>query len=155
MNKLREQIYVAFSASNKSRSVYAAWANKMNISYHGLFVLYILSESKGITQKQICGDNGIPKQTINNIITSFLKKGYIKTIPGNNDKREKSIVLTKKGIEYAKRIVSPLIAMEEEAAKRMGAARMALMAEVISEFGQILENLMMDSKHENGERKSK
>jgi DNA-binding MarR family transcriptional regulator len=148
MGKIRDLIVAVNSALNRTRSVYASWAKEANINYHDLFVLYVLNESDGITQKQMRKNNGIPKQTINNVITSFVKEGYIKTIPGIEDNRERIIVLTKKGRDYARKIVSPLLAMEEEAAKTMGPARMALLAETIADFGQILGNIMNSSRHD-------
>jgi DNA-binding MarR family transcriptional regulator len=151
MSKIRDLIVAANSASNRTKGVYASWAKKKNINYHALYilyVLYVLNESDGTTQKQMRKSNGIPKQTINNVITNFAKDGYVKIIPGDDDKRERVIVLTKKGRDYAHEIVSPLLAMEEEAAKIMGPARMTLLAETMADFGQILENIMNSSKHD-------
>jgi DNA-binding MarR family transcriptional regulator len=144
-SKLREQIASVNSATSRTRAVYAAWAKKKNINYHELLVLYVLHESGNHTQKQMCDEHGIAKQTINNIIVDFVKNGYIQMVQDEKDKREKVIILTEKGREYARELISPLCAMEEAVAKKMGAERIRLFAEIALEFGNILEEEMRNA----------
>jgi DNA-binding MarR family transcriptional regulator len=136
---LREQIASVNSAISRTRAVYAAWAKKKNTNYHELLVLYFLHEFGNQTQKQICDERGIAKQTINNVIVDFVKIGYIRMAQDEKDKREKVAILTEKGREYARELILPLCAMEEAAARKIGVERMRLFAETALEFGNILE----------------
>ncbi|WP_405354269.1 MarR family winged helix-turn-helix transcriptional regulator [Ruminococcus sp.] len=81
--------------------IYEDYARKCGISYNSLYILNAILYTDNCTQKLICDKTLLPKQTVNNVITSFFKNGYIelKEIPEN--RRIKTIYLTQKGMQYA------------------------------------------------------
>ncbi len=60
--------------------IYEDYARKVGVSYNSLYILNAIQENENCTQKQICEKTLLPKQTVNNVITSFYKKGYIELI---------------------------------------------------------------------------
>ena len=62
----------------------------------------------GVTQKEICDILYFPKQTVNKVILSFEKKGFIKLEENNQDKRSRIILLTEKGREFQNQVI-PII----------------------------------------------
>lgn len=72
------------------------------------------------TQRQICDMLELPKQTVNNIITAFIKKGYIDVVADENDRRAKIIKLNESGIHYATTELQPFNEFDEKTALRMG-----------------------------------
>ncbi len=83
-------------------------------------VLYALFMEEGLTQKQISTDQGLPPQTVNNIVLSMQKKGQIQFIENPNDKRSKIIKFTEKGLEIAKKQIGPIVEIEKKSIIRMG-----------------------------------
>ncbi len=86
--------------------IYEDYARKVGVSYNSLYILNAIQENENCTQKQICEKTLLPKQTVNNVITSFYKKGYIELIELAENRRIKTIHLTEKGKQYADLLVS-------------------------------------------------
>ena len=61
------------NASNHSiiklRGVYADWSRRHNINYNEMLVLYTIRENGYCTQKQVCDNYLLPRQTIHNVIS--------------------------------------------------------------------------------------
>lgn len=89
----------------KLNHVYEDYAKTHNLTYISMFILQLL-DSKGTTQKELCDTLYFPKQTVNKVILSFEKRGYITLTENPEDKRSRSIVLTKKGKEFQKKVIS-------------------------------------------------
>ena len=102
------------------RLVYIAWAKKHGLSYNVLAVLYTAYNNDGCTQKSICREWGLLKQTANNTCQSLKKSGIITLTQGVKDKREMNIHLTEKGMEFAEPVIRGLLEIESRAIKRLG-----------------------------------
>lgn len=87
---------------------YYRFAKKYNMSDIALFTLQIIYESKECIQNDLAEKLSLPKQTICSILDNFEKKGYIKREINPEDKRNRLISLTKKGIIFAKPIIEDL-----------------------------------------------
>lgn len=85
--------------------IYEDYARKAGISYNSLYILNAILYTENCTQKLICEKTLLPKQTVNNVITSFLKNGYIELREFPENRRIKTIHLTEKGMEYAKTLI--------------------------------------------------
>lgn len=85
--------------------IYEDYARKVGISYNSLYILNAIYQAENCTQKQICKKTLLPKQTVNNVITSFFKSGYIELIELPENRRIKTIHLTEKGREYADSLI--------------------------------------------------
>lgn len=85
--------------------IYEDYARKVGISYNSLYILNAIQQTENCTQKLICEKTLLPKQTVNNVITTFFKSGYIelKELPEN--RRIKTIHLTEKGVQYADTLI--------------------------------------------------
>lgn len=66
---------------------------KFALNYNHFAVLYCLAgaENGQCTQKQICDEWYIPKQTVFNICKEFREKDWIEFYPSSTDKRERII----------------------------------------------------------------
>lgn len=123
----------------KIRSVYAKWAKFNNVNYHEMLILYTLRDYESCTQKQICEQYLMPKQTINNVIKTLEKLEYIKLETGENNRREKNIVLTEKGKIYSENFMKELNELEEGTVKYFGENKLRKMADIAIKYGEILE----------------
>lgn len=137
------------SAMTRVSGLYLKWTQKHNINYYTFKIFYVLSVLKkgaSVTQKDICKELAAPKQSINNLIISFEREGYIALNPSVTDKREKSIFLTGKGEEYAKEMLEPLLKIEMGAVSRMK-EQADLLKEAAITFGDYFE-LEMSKENE-------
>lgn len=89
-------------------AAYEEHAKEAGLSYTSLQILNVIARIPGCTQKMLCEQCYLPKQTINTVITSFLKKGWIELVEMPEDRRNKKILLTEKGDEVCGRILKPV-----------------------------------------------
>ncbi|MCM1546347.1 MAG: MarR family transcriptional regulator [Clostridiales bacterium] len=109
------------------RLVYIDWAKRHGLSYNVLAVLYTAYNSDGCTQKSICREWGLLKQTANNTCTNLKKAGIITQTQGVKDKREMNIHLTEKGMAFAEPIIRGLLEIESRAIGSLGENAQKLM----------------------------
>lgn len=111
-------------------ALYEAWAKKHGLTSNALFTLYIIHESPThCTQRFICERLLLPKQTVNTILDSFEKKGYITKKVMSEDRRNKHVLLTESGMEYTDRLLAELYHFEEQALLSMAPENRAGMIE--------------------------
>ena len=126
------------------RGAYAAWARAHGISYHELLLLYSLRDFPDCTQKTVCAQYGLPKQTVNNIVSAWQRAGYLTLEPGG---REKFLRLTESGRRYAQRIMQPLEAAEERSVRTAGADALRRMTDDALQYGDTLGKIMAEAQH--------
>lgn len=81
-------------------ALYDDAARKLGLTRAGMDILIYLCEKEGqgiVTQKMICEELSLSKQTVNTIIKSFIKQGIIKLKAMPEDKRNKALTSTDKG----------------------------------------------------------
>lgn len=136
----------------KIRGAYAAWTRENGVRYHEMLVFYSIRDNQTCTQRQICKDYVLPKQTVHNTVRALTEVGYLRLVPSGRNRKEKRLQLTARGREYAKQIMEPLMRLEETAVQEMGMDNIRTMTEAALRYGKILENGMACCKadKENG-----
>lgn len=122
--------------------LYEQWAKQKGIQYSHFLVLYALVENDNITQKQISERTHLIKQTVNVIIQSFQKKGYITLAQDTDNRKEKRIFLTDEGKVFAHSIIDEILTLEEKVAEQMGSQALQQMANVTELFKETLQKEM-------------
>lgn len=80
--------------------IYYDLAKRHGESYFGMWVLEEIGDKpEGVTQKQLCEILYSPKQAVNSLIASFVRRGLVETKPNSTDGRSKLHVLTAAGKE--------------------------------------------------------
>ncbi len=79
------------------------------------FLDIIHSSRHDFTQKTICLQAFLPKQTVNSIITGFLKQGLLELREIASDRRNKTIHFTASGQQYAEEVLLKLKSAERGA----------------------------------------
>ncbi|MDO4548500.1 MAG: helix-turn-helix domain-containing protein, partial [Clostridia bacterium] len=69
-----------FDILKKLDSIYERYAKSVGLTYTGLYVFHTISISQKCTQKYLCDQLFLPKQTINSIIKSFERQGLLEMI---------------------------------------------------------------------------
>lgn len=122
LNEIKEALNSYYEVYFSIGAIYEKLAKMHGLTSSSLFVLYMIQEYPDqCTQRFICEKLLYPKQTVNTILDSFEKKGYILKKVANYDKRNKHISLTESGQKYADSILSDMFRLEETAFMNMGA----------------------------------
>lgn len=142
MNNWDKSIKAITSAVDRTDYLYEKWAKKQGVNNYVSRIMYMLYLSGVNRQKEMVENYGMPKQIVNTVITELQKKGYIILIPDENDKRSKIIKLTQEGINYANKIVTPLLDCEIRVLKKMGTQRVEMLIDTMNQYADLLETEM-------------
>lgn len=117
------------------------WINKLGLSYNHFAVLYCLANAQDgqCTQKHICDEWYLPKQTVFNICKEYKEKGWIEFSESPTDKREKILRLTKTGQAYAEPILQKTQAISEQAFAKFGERKTKQLFALMQEFSSIFQ----------------
>ena len=141
LNKQRNRIHQLYDVMYNIDKIYENYAKSKGVGYNEMLLFYILLEENTdiITQKQICDELEIPKTTLNSIIKNLLNKNLITLKPNENNKKEKFVILTTKGQEYANQLILPLFKIEEEAIQQISDHELELIQKIQNTFGEYLK----------------
>lgn len=130
----------------KFRAIYFEWSRRHNISYHEMLVLYTIRENGYCTQKQICDNYLLPKQTIHNIISNMRENGILIYDESLSVSREKVFVLSEKGREYAAPFLESLDLVESGAMEILGEEKLNKLIELLLEYDMALNKALDESR---------
>lgn len=125
----------------KFRGIYAEWSKEHQLSYNEMLVFYMLRENGYCSQKQICDNYLLPKQTIHHVISSLKDKGYLVETEDSMPK-DKKYILTESGEAYVKPYMLSLNRIEKEAVEAIGADKLNIMCEILEEYSKLLQEKM-------------
>ncbi len=94
--------------------IYHNYAKSWDLSDTSLWILYSVWENdKAYTQKELCQVWSYSKQTVNSALKSLEGQGFIQLLHELDNKKNKQIILTKRGKELAQKVVVPLMEAEK------------------------------------------
>lgn len=114
--------------------LYADWAKQEGLSYNKLAVIMTIFYGEKATQREICSEWALPKQTVSTICKGFEQTGLITYTAGTEDNREKYMALTAKGLATYRPVMEKLQAVEFYALQKMGDEKVALMLACMEQF---------------------
>ena len=103
-------------AFNRIDGAYYYCARRLGVEENTLALLYALDDGRPHSQKQICEEWLISRTTLNTIVKECIEKGYL-TLQANAHSKEKQILLTESGRQYASKLLGFLYRAEEAAIK--------------------------------------
>lgn len=112
---IRGQIAQYCSLLHEWNASYEDYAKSAGLSYTSLSVLSSIYSHPDCTQKAIAEDCFLPKQTVNAVITSFWKNGWVKLTELPEDRRNKTVSFTQEGQIKAEEIMGRVHESEDAA----------------------------------------
>lgn len=109
---IKDQIAMYCNLLNEWYVAYEAYAKSMGLSNTALDVLTTIYESPNFTQKEIADTCLLPKQTVNAVVTAFLKDGWVTLEELPSDRRNKTVNLTAEGMTKAREIMDKIHSCE-------------------------------------------
>lgn len=94
-------------------AAYEDYAKSVALNFTSLSILSAIYEQRDCTQKMLCEQCFLPKQTVNAAVTSFYKKGWIRMQELPEDRRNKTIHFTEEGKREAARILQKVRESEQ------------------------------------------
>ena len=77
--------------------IYYDLAKRHGESYFGMWVLEEIGDKpEGVTQKQLCEILYSPKQTVNSLIASYVRRGLVETKPNSATEKANSMCLLRR-----------------------------------------------------------
>ena len=149
MTKWDKYIKSITSAVERTDYLYEKWSKLHDENSYVTKIMYMIYVTGLVRQKDIVENYGMPKQTVNTVITGLLKNGYINLTPDKTDKRSKIIELTDSGLEYANSIIKPLLDCEKKVLAEMGEERVKLMIETMNQYANLFEKYMNKANSKN------
>lgn len=115
--------------------IYDEYAKSVGLTSASFVVLGMIYEEENCTQRTLAKNTYLPKQTINAIIKTFVKKGILEhPIELNTDKRNKNITFTDKGKIYAEQIIRKVKEADYKALDSLGEERCEQLIEIIGMY---------------------
>ncbi|MDR0325970.1 MAG: MarR family winged helix-turn-helix transcriptional regulator [Oscillospiraceae bacterium] len=143
---LREQMTAYQETWRSIESLYGQYAKSEGLTYLGFLVLDILlTTPNNCTQKYICEQLLLPKQTVNAIIKTFWEQGYVEMKEIDADRRNKAIRLSASGQKYAERVMEKIFAVEEDAMGQLTHEQ----RQALIDFSKIIESNLRKRLSEN------
>lgn len=124
--------------ANRINRLYADWAKSKGVSYNVMAVLYTAYHNDKCSQKYVCEEWSVPKQTVNTTCRDLMAKGIIEQVQSTGDKREICISLTEKGKAFANPLVGELLAIETRILSRMGQDRIKEFFDLYADYTEIV-----------------
>ncbi|MCR4611841.1 MAG: MarR family transcriptional regulator [Lachnospiraceae bacterium] len=112
---MREKVVKFMHALNRIDVVYYMREKDSTITDAELCVLYSLDDRKAHTQAELCREWSLPKTTVSSIMKRWESEGLVTRDDSSSDKRQRHMKLTKKGISFAKKHLTPVYEAEEKA----------------------------------------
>lgn len=127
------------------------WIKKMGLNYNHFAVLYSLATSPNgqATQKQICDEWLLPKQTVFNICKSYKEQGWILLNESSGDKRERPIQLSEVGKQRAEPLVKTMNQLSEQVFFQFGEEKTDQLFALLTEFSQIFQQYIDKTEQTN------
>lgn len=134
MKKREQELKQLGSILSEITAVYQKFYEENHIHPIEVLILYELYINDRCTQKSISVSHHLPKQTVNNFIQEYLKKGYVSLKKDPEDGRNKIIQLTEEGNEYLHKNLDPVLELDQKAYETIGDAEYQKLIEMNQKY---------------------
>lgn len=114
-DKIAMHIRAYCACMHEWNAAYEDYAKSVDLNFTSLSILSALYETENCTQKMLCEQCFLPKQTVNTAVTAFYKKGWIRMQELPEDRRNKTIHFTEEGCREAEQILQKVHESERTA----------------------------------------
>lgn len=118
-SEISEQIREYCSCLQEWNASYEEYAKSVGLSFTSLSLLSAIYWTEKCTQKLLSERCFLPKQTVNAVITSFYKRGWVRLEELPEDRRNKTVHLTGTGAAEAEHILQRVHQSEQLAMERL------------------------------------
>ena len=114
--------------------------NEFNLHAGQVFILFELWKTDGLSQIQISNSLRLSPPTINKMVKSLIKNGFVATAVCQSDGRVVEVYLTPKGAAIRPQVEEKWRKLEEKLVGNLTATEQLVLSQL---FGKLIENLLM------------
>jgi Transcriptional regulators len=138
-SQARRQMQELNTIYKETDAIYSEFAKRSGMSDCAFWLMYALCEADGkCTQKELCSQWVMSKQTVNSALNGLKKSGYISLILSETDKRSKLIMLTDKGLQFKEKNIDIVFHLEERVLQRLNNTEITAMLESNRKYQELL-----------------
>ena len=130
----------------KFRGIYSAWSYEHGIIYNEMLVFYTIREHGYCTQKQICDNYLLPRQTMNHVFIGLRNNGILQYSKEYSSGKEKAFVLSEKGKEYVEPFLQSLDNVESRAVELLGEEKIETLTALLLEYDEALTKALNEKR---------
>lgn len=145
---VEEQVQQFCNRLHSLNRVYEDFARSVDVPYTTLEILNYITQIEECTQKVLCERTFLPKQTVNNVVTSFYKQGLVELRELPSDRRNKTIHLTEKGKKYAEQFIPQVHKAECEAMQKLPTEQRKNLLEGMKAYCDLFQQVMPTGQKE-------
>jgi len=150
---LQEQTALLFNSWRAIERLYNQYAKTLGMTYQGLTILDAIYHSpENCTQKSICEQTHLPKQSVNVVIRFLWEQGFVTLHELANDRRNKEIRLTPAGKDYAGEAIGKIIRAEQKVFGQLPYAERRQIIELLQNAETSLKE-MIETESQNQNQK--
>lgn len=139
---IEEQVRQFCDAWQDLNLIYEAYARSINVPYTSLYILSMITQNENCTQKTICEKTLLPRQTVNTVITGFYRKKWITLEEMPEDRRIKTIHLTKEGKKFTDQMIPQIQKAELQAMETLSPEQRETLLKGIRTYRDAFETAM-------------
>lgn len=140
---IREELKQFNTVIKEIDAAYGEMAKDSGLTDSAFWALYYLAQMEGSrTQKAICDQWALSKQTVNNAVRDLEKSGYIYLTESAIDKRSKQILLTEKGQCFSDEHIGRIFRIEEAVFAGMTSAERLSLVTINQKYLKLLHQEM-------------
>ncbi|KFI53764.1 MarR family winged helix-turn-helix transcriptional regulator [Bifidobacterium biavatii] len=131
---------------------FADYGRRLGVATSVMCVLDYLNDHDGASQKDIREYTMLPRQTVNNVISSFVEQGYVtlgeagEGAGGAGDRRVKSVRFTEAGRRYCNALIAPERAVEYQAMSQLDPAERDALVRSMEIFGREFRRRLREAR---------
>lgn len=114
----------------------ADYSRRLGVADSVMCVLDYLYDHDGASQRAIREYTMLPRQTVNNVVSSLVEQGYARLEESESDRRVKAVRFTEEGRRYCNALVAPERAAEYRAMSGLDPALRDEMLRGMEVFGR-------------------
>ena len=133
---ITERLDRFFEELHRIDVAFADYGRRLGLSDSTMCVLDYLNDHDGASQREIRDYTMLPRQTVNNVISSFVEQGYVRLGESAGDRRVKAVWLTEEGRRHCNAMIAPERAAEYRAMSGLDPALRDAMVRGMEVFGR-------------------
>lgn len=138
MDSINEQMVEFNQVYKIIDDTYHNYAKSCDLSDTAFWILYSVWENKdAYTQKELCETWSYSRQTVNSALKNLEGEGIIQLLHELDNKKNKQIILTKRGKELAERIIVPLMEAEKNSFANLSEEERALFLKLMKKHSEL------------------
>ena len=143
-SSIASHIDLFFDELHRIDVAYSDYARRAGVSDNVMCILDYHKDHDGASQRAICEYTLLPRQTVNNVIASFVAHGFVELGDTEGDRRVKTVRFTPAGRRYCNSLIAPSRAAEYRTMSELPDELRSALLKGMGVYGRVFRKQMHD-----------